>query len=65
MLGTFANINTLNCHRSRAFHMTFYSGDVVRAIESPACLFKVMMDKIYEAGGMERHMLLSSSINFI
>ena len=50
MLGNFANIKTLmKLHRSEAFHISFYSGDMVRAIKTQTCPFKVMMDKLYEA----------------
>ena len=37
--------------------MTFYSGDLVREMKTQTCLFthkiiKVMMDKLYEVGGV-------------
>ena len=57
MLGTFANIKIpMKCHRLGAFHMTFYSGDMVREMKTQTCLFtheviKAMMDNFYEVDG--------------
>ena len=57
MLGTFANIKIpMKCHRFGAFHMTFYSGDMVREWKTQTCLFtheviKAMMDNFYEVDG--------------
>ena len=58
MLGTFTNIKIpMKCHRLVAFHMTFYSGDMVREMKTQTCLFthdqaiKVMMGNFYEVGG--------------
>ena len=40
MLGTFANLKILmKCHRLGAFHMTFYSGDMVPEMKTQTCLF--------------------------
>ena len=47
----------MKCHRLRAFHMTFYSGDMVREMKTRTCLFthevniNVMMDNVYEVEG--------------
>ena len=57
MLGTFANIKIpMKYYRLGAFHMTFYSGDMVQEMKTQMCLFthvvfKVMMDNFYEVGG--------------
>ena len=59
MLGSFANYKTpMKCHRLGAFHMTVYSGDMVREMKTQTCLFthkiiKVMIDKLYEVGGVK------------
>ena len=40
LLGTFANMKIpMKCHRSGAFHMTFYSGDMVPEMKTQTCLF--------------------------